>query len=122
MWILPTFPLIALLYVAVSAWGGLVSLIAVSGFLGFFMFLLQPINQAAVSVYSSSQARGLAFGFTFLGIFGLGALGAPLTGFLLDYFSQNVLFLSMAGISLLTFLAGFYLFMAHYPERKNTEN
>lgn len=120
MWILPTVPLIALLYVAVSVWGGLVSLVAVSGFLGFFMFLLQPINQAAVSVYSGPRARGLAFGFTFLGVFGLGALGAPLTGFILDYSNQNVLFLSMAGIALITYLAGVYLFLTHYPERKNT--
>jgi len=120
LWVLPMFPVIALLYIPAAKTGGLIAIGSVSVLLGFFMFLLQPINQAAVSAYSESSGRGMAFGFTFLGVFGIGALGAPLTGVILQFYNQTVLFVSMAIISFITLVAGLFLYLFLFPDRAET--
>lgn len=86
---------IALLFVPAS--GSLPTLLAISVALGFALFGLQPLSQATIAKYSPPAYRGLSFGFTYLAIFGIGALGASLAGAALTYGSQTTLFVLLAG-------------------------
>ncbi len=78
---------------------GAAPLLVVSAVLGFAMFIVQPIYQAAVAEYTPEEARGLSYGYTYLGNFGVGALGAGLAGAILTYSNQTVLFLVFALIA-----------------------
>ena len=100
--------LIALAYLP-AAQAGLGPLLAVSAALGFFLFVVQPLYQATVAEYSPADARGLSYGFTYLGVFGIGALGAALTGVILQYFSPAVLFGVLAGFAGVALLLAVYL-------------
>ncbi|HHP7237459.1 MFS transporter [Longibacter sp.] len=71
-----------------------------SAVLGFFLFLVQPLYQATVAEYTPARARGLSYGFTYLGVFGIGAIGAPLAGWLLDTSGPMALFVVLSGIAL----------------------
>lgn len=78
------------------------ALLAASAVLGFLLFLVQPLYQATVAEYTPTAARGLSYGFTYLGVFGIGALGAALAGAVLQYASDDALFFvlaAMAGIA-----------------------
>ena len=92
--------LIAALYWP-AANAGLAPLLAISALLGFFLFVVQPLYQATVAEYSPAEARGLSYGFTYLGVFGVGALGAALTGAVLDLFSEAVMFGVLAALAAL---------------------
>ena len=81
---------------------GLASLLAISAALGFLLFGLQPLYQAAVADYTPPGARGLSYGYNYLGVFGVGALGAALAGTLLDAFGPQTMF---SVLGLLTFTA-----------------
>ena len=85
---------IALLFVPAS--GSLPTLLAVSAALGFALFGLQPLSQATIAKYSPPEYRGLSFGFTYLAIFGIGALGASVAGAALTYGSRTTLFAMLA--------------------------
>jgi MFS family permease len=101
--------LIALLYVPASASGaGL--LVVTSLLLGFFLFALQPMYQFAVAEYSPPNTRGLAYGYTYLAQFGVGALGAAVTGFVLTYAATPVAFLVLAGFALVAAGVSTYLY------------
>jgi MFS family permease len=89
---------IALLFVP-AAEAGLWGLLAVSFVLGFALFAMQPLTQATIAKYSLPESRGLSFGYTYLAIFGIGALGAAVTGTVLTYASVSVMFLVLAGFS-----------------------
>lgn len=90
---------IALLYLpALNA--GLATLLAASAVLGFALFVVQPLYQAAVAQYTPAGTRGLSYGFTYLGVFGVGAAGAAIAGFVLDLFSPAALFMVLAGFAL----------------------
>ncbi len=78
---------------------GTAPLLVISAVLGFFLFLVQPLYQATVAEYTPVHARGLSYGFTYLGVFGIGALGAVVSGALLDHFSPAVLFGVLSGIA-----------------------
>ena len=93
--ILTLLVVIALLFVPAS--GSLPTLLAISVALGFALFGLQPLSQATIAKYSPPAYRGLSFGFTYLAIFGIGALGASLAGAALTYGSQTTLFVMLAG-------------------------
>ena len=75
---------------------GLIPLLVVSALLGFVLFGEQPLLQAMVADYSSSDVRGLSYGYMFLGVFGVGALGAAFSGALLAYTTQQIMFLLLA--------------------------
>lgn len=83
---------IALLFVP-AAEAGLGALIAVSLLLGFVLFSLQPIYQATVAEYSPAETRGLSYGFTYLGQFGVGAMGAAVVGYILTFSTVATMFL-----------------------------
>ena len=85
---------VALLFVPASR--SLPTLLAVSVALGFALFGLQPLSQATIAKYSPPDYRGLSFGYTYLAIFGIGALGASLAGAALTYGSQTTVFVMLA--------------------------
>jgi predicted MFS family arabinose efflux permease len=104
---------IALTLIAAAYWpaanAGLGPLLAMSALLGFCLFIIQPFYQATVAEYSPAEARGLSYGFTYLGVFGVGALGAALTGAVLDLFSPAVMFGVLAAMAAGAGVLGFRL-------------
>lgn len=78
---------------------GVGPLLVVSAVLGFTMFSVQPISQAIVASYSPADVRGLSYGFTYLAVFGIGALGASITGVVLTYGTVSTTFLVQALIA-----------------------
>jgi len=82
-----------------AAEAGLVPLLAASAALGFFLFTVQPLYQATVAEYTPAGSRGLSYGYTYLGVFGVGGLGAVVAGTVLEYASQTGLFLVLAGFA-----------------------
>ena len=87
---------VALLFV--PATGAAWSLLLVGAALGFTLFGLQPLSQATIAAYSPPDRRGLSFGYTYLAIFGVGALGASLAGAVLTYASPAAVFPLLAGL------------------------
>lgn len=73
--------------------------------LGLALFMVQPLYQAAVADHTPRSARGLSYGFTYLGVFGVGAAGSALAGVALTYASVETLFASLAAIGLLAALS-----------------
>jgi MFS family permease len=78
---------------------GTAGLLGASAVLGFALFVIQPLYQATVAEYSPAGARGLSYGYTYLAVFGVGALGATLAGALLQYAGPPLLFGVLAGIA-----------------------
>ncbi|MFC5277697.1 MFS transporter [Halorubrum rubrum] len=91
--------LAALALAFVPATGRIWSFLLVSGLLGVALFTVQPLSQATVAAYSPPGTRGLSFGYTYLGIFGVGSLGAGLAGFVLTVAGTRELFFVLAGIA-----------------------
>ncbi|WP_253737514.1 MFS transporter [Halohasta salina] len=79
-----------------AASGGLVTLLAASGLLGFLLFALQPLYQATIADHSPPGDRGLSYGYTYLMSFGIGAAGAAIAGFLLSVTTTDGTFLGLA--------------------------
>ncbi|GAA0231942.1 MFS transporter [Haladaptatus pallidirubidus] len=96
---------IAIVFVPASN-AGLAPLLAVSFVLGFCLFVVQPLYQATVAEYTPPEARGISYGYTYLGVFGVGALGATIAGVVLQYFSPTVLFTVLAGFAVVASLLG----------------
>lgn len=92
-----------------SAAAGLGPLLIAGGFLGFVVFMIAPINQVAISKYSSTDARGLSFGYSYAAIFGVGAFGASLAGVVLTRSTPGILFAVLAGIASMASLTAAYL-------------
>ena len=100
--------LLALLFVPVSEMG-LVPLMALGTAIGVVLFLVQPMYQATVAEYTPPGTRGLSYGYTYLGVFGIGALGGGIAGSILAYASVTALFLTLAGFGIVASLLGLYL-------------
>ena len=73
------------------------TLLLVSAALGFVLFGIQPLSQATIAKYSPPEHRGLSFGYTYLAIFGIGALGASIVGTALTYGTSTTVFILLAG-------------------------
>jgi MFS family permease len=82
-----------------AADAGLVPLLAVGALLGFALFVVQPLYQATVAAYTPPGTRGLSYGYTYLGVFGVGALGAAIAGTVLQYAGPPTLFAILAGFA-----------------------
>ncbi|WP_049910740.1 MFS transporter [Halorubrum coriense] len=93
--------LAALALLFVPATGAVATFVAVSLALGVALFTVQPLSQATVAAYSPSEARGLSFGYTYSGIFGIGALGSTLAGTILTRAGPRELFVVLAVIAAL---------------------
>ncbi len=105
--IFATLSVLVLLFGPISG-AGLVPLLVISALLGLVLFMAQPLYQATVARYTTPETRGLAYGYTFFGAFGIGALGASLAGFMMSVYGTTALFLMLAGIaSINIFIAGF---------------
>jgi MFS family permease len=89
--------LLAFLFVPIESYS-FITIIILSGITGLVLFSAQPLYQATIAEYTPDENRGLAYGFTFLAIFGVGALGAGLSGAILTYFSPTILFLCLASL------------------------
>jgi len=91
---------LALAFVPVTASGvGLAPIVALCGLLGFFLFAIQPFYQNAVAVFTPPDARGLSYGYTYLGEFGLGSVSIALGGFVLGEFSRTAFFAMIAAFA-----------------------
>jgi MFS family permease len=99
---------LAVLFVPVSG-AGLGPLIVLGALLGVALFVVQPMYQAAVAEHTPAGARGLSYGFTYLGVFGVGALGGGLAGGILAFANVTALFLTLAAIALVAVAAGIAL-------------
>jgi MFS family permease len=90
---------IALLFVPAA--GSVPTLLLASVTLGFVLFAIQPLSQATIAKYSPPEHRGLSFGYTYLAIFGIGALGASIVGTALTYGSPALVFVLLAGFEVI---------------------
>ena len=97
--VMSVLAVLALLFV--PAGESTATFLAVSLLLGVALFTVQPLSQATVATYSPSEARGISFGYTYLGIFGVGSLGAALAGAVLTRAGPRELFFVLAGIAAL---------------------
>ena len=99
---------LAVLFLPVASLG-VGPLVALGAVLGAFLFVVQPMYQAAVAEYTPAGTRGLSYGFTYLGVFGVGALGATVAGAVLAYASPPVLFAVLAGLAVVAAGLGVHL-------------
>jgi FSR family fosmidomycin resistance protein-like MFS transporter len=88
---------------------GFISLLIMCLLIGFVIYVTAPIYQAVIAEYAANSTHGLSYGYTYLGMFGIGALGAPLAGTAVSYTSPRVLFLTLAGIAGLAGIMSIYL-------------
>ncbi|MCO8266804.1 MFS transporter [Haloferax prahovense] len=85
---------------------GVGPLLAICALLGFFLFMVQPFYQATVAEYTPAGLRGLSYGFTYLGVFGVGALGGAIAGYILTVADSTALFVVLAGFAAAATLLG----------------
>jgi MFS family permease len=91
--------LLALIFLPASQSG--IAVFALFGaVLGFFLFFIQPLQATLISRHTPPETRGLSFGITFTGIYGIGAFGGAAAGGILTYFSPSLLFSILAAIML----------------------
>ena len=103
-----TLALLAVVFFPVAALG-VAPLAVLGGVIGFFLFFVQPFYQATVAEYTPAGARGLSYGYTYLGVFGVGALGGTVAGVVLTYAAPAELFLVLAAIAAVASGLGLYL-------------
>jgi MFS family permease len=82
----------AALALAALAVPGALSLPAIAWAFGLLLFSLEPLQNTLVTRQVEPRSRGIAFGMTFLSVFGLGSVGAALAGFLLQQGFETALF------------------------------
>jgi MFS family permease len=82
----------------------------VCGLLGVCLFVVQPFYQATVAEYTPAGTRGLSYGYTYLGVFGVGALGGAVAGGVLTLSGPAALFAVLAGFATLATTAGIVLY------------
>jgi MFS family permease len=99
---------LAVLFLPVAALG-VGPLVALGAVLGVALFVVQPMYQATVAEYTPAGTRGLSYGYTYLGVFGVGALGATVAGGLLTFASAGALFATLAGVAVVAASVAFYL-------------
>jgi MFS family permease len=102
---------LAVLFLPVAN-AGLVPFLVLGAVLGVALFVVQPFYQATVAEYTPAGTRGLSYGYTYLGVFGVGALGASVAGTALTYFSLPILFGVLAAFGALASLLGAGLFLS----------
>ena len=85
----------ALLLVALAI-GSSALLFASAWAFGFVLFSLEPLHNTLVTNAVRGESRGVAFGMTFLSVFGVGSVGAILAGYLLSRDAPGLLFLLLA--------------------------
>ncbi len=94
--------LLALAFVP-SAGLGIVPFLMICAALGFFLYATAPIYQVVIAEQAVEDVHGLSYGYAYLGMFGVGAVGAAIAGGLLTYATSAALLAVLSGIA---FLAG----------------
>jgi MFS family permease len=89
---------LALLFLPVAALGTLPFLL-LCGLLGFFLYASAPIYQVTIADHAQEDVHGLSYGFTYFGMFGVGAGGAALAGAVLTYADATVLLQTLAALA-----------------------
>jgi len=107
---------LALVFLPVAALG-LAPLLAVGAVLGVMLFVVQPFYQATVAEYTPTGTRGLSYGFTYLGVFGVGALGGAVAGAILTFATPTVLFGTLAAFAAVASLTGLFLVRRGFDAR-----
>ena len=82
-----------------AASAGVGPLLVVCAVIGFAVYVFVPLGQALIAEHAPADVHGLTYGFTYLGFFGVGALGASLAGLVLAYGSEGALFVALAGLA-----------------------
>jgi MFS family permease len=103
-----TLAVLAVAFLPVAALG-IGPLVLLGAALGIALFVVQPFYQAAVAEYTPTGSRGLSYGYTYLGVFGVGALGGAIAGGILSFSSPPVLFAVLAAIAVTAAGVGFVL-------------
>ncbi|WP_425498761.1 MFS transporter [Haloplanus salilacus] len=93
---------------------GLGPLFVVGALLGITLFAAQPMYQATVADYTPAGTRGLSYGYTYLGVFGIGAAGGAIAGAVLTYADADALFAVLAAIAVGG--VGLTLFLVRGPD------
>lgn len=88
------------LFVPASAIG-VVPLLAVCVGLGFFIYMFAPIAQSLIAEYVPAESHGLSFGYVYMGLFGIGAVGSAVAGVTLDYGGTPLLFAVLTCVTVL---------------------
>jgi MFS family permease len=106
---------------------GLLVLLAVAGpssaFLigalafGFVLFSLEALQNTLVTRAAPRAWRGVAFGFSFLSVFGFGSIGAVLAGWLIDRAQTSLLFLVLGAALAASGLAAYGVGASGRPSR-----
>jgi len=65
---------------------------------GFLLFSLEPLQNTLVTNEVPADLRGIAFGMTFLSVFGIGSIGSVAAGFLRSAGYANELFVILAAV------------------------
>lgn len=92
---------------------GLIGISALCVVIGFFLFAIQPFYQEAVAVHTPPEGRGLSYGYTYLGEFGVGAASIAIGGYVLGAFSIGPFFLMLAGFGVLGGLLAIALWFSY---------
>lgn len=98
-----------------AAAAGTLALLVVCGALGFTIYMSAPIRQALLADYAPADVRGLSFGYFYLGVYGVGAVGASLAGIVLTYATPEQFFLVFAGIAGMAVVLGLLLAVRFRP-------
>ena len=88
--------------------------VAAAAVMSVFIFMAQPIENVLLSRYSPRRIRGLLFGLKFILAFGVGGLGAALSGYVSEWFSVAAVFVVASGF---TALAAVFAFLAYRTRR-----
>jgi Sugar phosphate permease len=111
-----TLAVLAVLFLPVATLG-VGPLVVMGALVGFSLFVVQPFYQATVAEYTPAGTRGLSYGYTYLGVFGVGALGGAVAGGVLTYATDAALFAVLAAFGALASLCGGVLYVYYRGER-----
>jgi MFS family permease len=99
----------ALLFLPLAEFG-FAQILVVSALLGFFLFFVQPLYQVSVALYTPVETRGLSYGVTYLGEFGVGAGSIAIGGYLLGTYSTETFFIVLSGFAFVPVLLAVLLY------------
>lgn len=78
---------------------GLLPLVIVCIAIGFAVYVTAPIYQVVIAERVTADIHGLTYGYTYLAMFGIGAIGATIAGAAIAYATIGTLFLVLAGLA-----------------------
>lgn len=93
---------------------GLFAILLICAVLGFSIYMSAPIRQALLAKYAPADVHGLSFGYFYLGVYGIGAIGASLAGYLLTFHTVSTFFLVFAIVAASVIILGIVL-IRRYP-------